>query len=85
MINFFRSFLDEITLEALKINLIFWILLWFSVKAAYVSKFRDKIKKIESIYLKDIYLIVLFLISFFVIRYYIKINFIEKFLNIGPN
>ena len=53
MINFLRSFLDEITLEAFKINLIFWILLWFTVKAAYVSKFRDKIKKIESIYLKD--------------------------------
>ena len=85
MINFFRSFIDKITFDALKINLIFWILLWFTVKAAYVSKFRDKIKKIESIYLKDIYLIVLFLISFFVIRYYIKINFIEKFLNIGPN
>ncbi len=85
MIDYLRSFIDQISLEALKFNIIFWILLWLVFKVASFSQFKKKIKLLESKYLKDLYLIVLFIVSFFLIRYQIKIDFIDKFLNIGPN
>ena len=84
MIDYIRSFIDQISFEALKVNIIIWLSLWIIFKLMSLTKYRDNIINFESKYLKDLYLFILFIISFFIVRYQIKIDFIEKFLNINP-
>ena len=84
MIDYIRSFIDQISFEALKVNIIIWLSLWVIFKLMSLTKYRDNIINFESKYLKDLYLFILFIISFFIVRYQIKIDFIEKFLNINP-
>ena len=84
MIEYLRSFIDQISLEALRINSIIWIFLWLILKLISYTKYSKNINNIQNKYFKDIYVLILFLISFFIIRHQIKIDFIEKFLNINP-
>ena len=84
MIDYIRSFIDQISFEALKVNIIIWLSLWVIFKLMSLTKYRENIINFESKYLKDLYLFILFIISFFIVRYQIKIDFIEKFLIINP-
>lgn len=84
MIDYLRSFIDQISLEALRINSIIWISLWLILKLMSFIKLGKDIKSFELKYSKDLYFFLLFIISFFIIRYQIKIDFVKEFLNIGP-
>ena len=79
MIEYIRSFLDEITVQALQINILIWFLLWIMINLFNFFK-NQKPTILDSKYLNDFYLTVYFTLSFVVIRYYIKMNFIEKYL-----
>ena len=79
MIEYIRSFLDEITVQALQINIFIWLLLWIIINLFNFFK-NQKLTILESKYLNDFYLTVYFSLSFIIIRYYIKMNFIEKYL-----
>ena len=79
MIEYIRSFLDEITVQALQINILIWLLLWIMINPFNFFK-NQKLSILDSKYLNDFYLTVYFTLSFVVIRYYIKMNFIEKYL-----
>tara|TARA_Y100001933_G_scaffold96491_1_gene97310 strand:- start:59 stop:304 length:246 start_codon:yes stop_codon:yes gene_type:complete len=79
MIEYIRSFLDEITVQALQINILIWLLLWIMINAFNFFK-NQKLTILDSKYLNDFYLTVYFTLSFVIIRYYIKMNFIEKYL-----
>ncbi len=79
MIEYIRSFLDEITVQALQINILIWLLLWIMINLFNFFK-NQKLTIIDSKYLNDFYLTVYFTLSFVIIRYYIKMNFIEKYL-----
>ena len=73
------SFLDEITVQALQINILIWLLLWIMINLFNFFK-NQKLTILDSKYLNDFYLTVYFTLSFVIIRYYIKMNFIEKYL-----
>jgi len=79
MIEYIRSFLDEITVQALQINILIWLLLWIMINVFNFFK-NQKLTILDSKYLNDFYLTVYFTLSFIIIRYYIKMNFIEKYL-----
>ena len=79
MIEYIRSFLDEITVQALQINILIWLLLWIMINFFNFFK-NQKLIILDSKYLNDFYLTVYFILSFLIIRYYIKMNFIEKYL-----
>ena len=79
MIEHIRSFLDEITVQALQINILIWLLLWIMINLFNFFK-NQKLTILDSKYLNDFYLTVYFTLSFVIIRYYIKMNFIEKYL-----
>ena len=79
MIEYIRSFLDEITVQALQINILIWLLLWIIINLFNFFK-KQKLTILDSKYLNDFYLTVYFTLSFIIIRYYIKMNFIEKYL-----
>ena len=79
MIDYIRSFLDEITVQALQINILIWLLLWIIINLFNFFK-NQKLTILDSKYLNDFYLTVYFTLSFVIIRYYIKMNFIEKYL-----
>jgi hypothetical protein len=79
MIEYIRSFLDEITVQALQINILIWLLLWIMINLFNFFK-NQKLTILDSKYLNDFYLTVYFTLSFVVIRYYIKMKFIEKYL-----
>ena len=79
MIEYIRSFLDEITVQALQINILIWLLLWIIINLFNYFK-NEKLTILDSKYLNDFYLTVYFILSFVIIRYYIKMNFIEKYL-----
>jgi len=79
MIEYIRSFLDEITVQALQINILIWFLLWIMINLFNFFK-NQKLTILDSKYLNDFYLTVYFTLSFVIIRYYIKMNFIEKYL-----
>ena len=79
MIEYLRSFLDEITVQALQINILIWLLLWIMINLFNFFK-NQKLTILDSKYLNDFYLTVYFTLSFVIIRYYIKMNFIEKYL-----
>ena len=79
MIEYIRSFLDEITVQALQINILIWLLLWIMINLFNFFK-NQKLTILDSKYLNDFYLTVYFTLSFVVIRYYIKMNFIDKYL-----
>ena len=79
MIEYIRSFLDEITVQALQINILIWLLLWIMIDLFNFFK-NQKLTILDSKYLNDFYLTVYFTLSFVIIRYYIKMNFIEKYL-----
>ena len=79
MIDYIRSFLDEITVQALQINILIWLLLWIIINLFNFFK-KQKLTILDSKYLNDFYLTVYFTLSFIIIRYYIKMNFIEKYL-----
>ena len=79
MIEYIRSFLDEITVQALQINILIWLLLWIMINVFNFFK-NQKLTILDSKYLNDFYLTVYFTLSFLIIRYYIKMNFIEKYL-----
>ena len=81
MIEYIRSFLDEITVQALQINILIWLLLWIIINLFNFFK-KQKLTILDSKYLNDFYLTVYFTLSFVIIRYYIKMNFIEKYLTI---
>tara|TARA_X000001036_G_scaffold405121_1_gene412901 strand:+ start:87 stop:344 length:258 start_codon:yes stop_codon:yes gene_type:complete len=85
MIDYLRSFIDQISLEALRINSIIWISLWLILKLMSFTKLGKDIKIFELKYSKDLYFFLLFIISFFIVRYQIKIDFVKEFLNIGPD
>ena len=79
MIEYIRSFLDEITVQALQINILIWLLLWIMINV-FNFFINQKLTILDSKYLNDFYLTVYFTLSFVIIRYYIKMNFIEKYL-----
>ncbi|MBF28185.1 MAG: hypothetical protein CMB90_04935 [Flammeovirgaceae bacterium] len=79
MIEYIRSFLDEITVQALQINILIWLLIWIIINLFNFFK-RQKLTILNSKYLNDFSLTVYFTLSFIIIRYYIKMNFIEKYL-----
>jgi len=79
MIEYIRSFLDEITVQALQINILIWLLIWIIINLFNFFK-RQKLIILNSKYLNDFSLTVYFTLSFIIIRYYIKMNFIEKYL-----
>ena len=79
MIEYIRSFLDEITVQALQINILIWLLFWIMINVFNFFK-NQKLTILDSKYLNDFYLTVYFTLSFVIIRYYIKMNFIEKYL-----
>ena len=79
MIEYIRSFLDEITVQALQINILIWLILWIIINLFNFFK-NQKLTILDSKYLNDFYLTVYFTLSFVIIRYYIKVNFIEKYL-----
>ena len=79
MIEYIRSFLDEITVQALQINILIWLLIWIVINLFNFFK-RQKLTILNSKYLNDFSLTVYFTLSFIIIRYYIKMNFIEKYL-----
>ena len=79
MIDYIRSFLDEITVQALQINILIWLLLWIMINAFNFFK-NQKLTILDSKYLNDFSLTIYFTLSFIIIRYYIKMNFIEKYL-----
>ena len=79
MIEYIRSFLDEITVQALQINILIWLLLWIMINLFNFFK-NQKLTILDSKYLNDFYLTVYFTLSFVIIRYYIKMNFIQKYL-----
>ena len=79
MIEYIRSFLDEMTVQALQINILIWLLLWIMINLFNFFK-NQKLTILDSKYLNDFYLTVYFTLSFVIIRYYIKVNFIEKYL-----
>ena len=85
MIDYLRSFIDQISLEALRINSIIWISLWLILKLMSFTKLGKDIKIFELKYSKDLYFFLIFIISFFIVRYQIKIDFVKEFLNIGPD
>ena len=74
MIEYIRSFLDEITVQALQINILIWLLLWIMINLFNFFK-NQKLTILDSKYLNDFYLTVYFTLSFVIIRYYIKMNF----------
>ena len=79
MIEYIRSFLDEITVQALQINIFIWLLLWIIINLFNFFK-NQKLTILDSKFLNDFYLTVYFTLSFRIIRYYAKMNFIEKYL-----
>ena len=79
MIEYIRSFLDEITVQALQINILMWLLIWIIINLFNFFK-KQKLTILKSKYLNDFSLTVYFTLSFVIIRYYIKMNFIEKYL-----
>ena len=79
MIEYIRSFLDEITVQALQINMFIWLLLWIIINLFNFFK-NQKLTILDSKFLNDFYLTVYFTLSFIIIRYYAKMNFIEKYL-----
>ena len=79
MIEYIRSFLDEITVQALQINILIWLLIWIMINLFNFFK-KQKLTILKSKYLNDFSLTVYFTLSFIIIRYYIKMNFIEKYL-----
>jgi len=80
MIEYIRSFLDEITVQALQINILIWLFLWIIINLFnFITK--QKLTILNSKYLNDFSLTVYFILSFIIIRYYIKMNFIDKYLN----
>jgi len=79
MIEYIRSFLDEITVQALQINILIWLVIWIVINLFNLFK-RQKLTILNSKYLNDFSLTVYFTLSFIIIRYYIKMNFIEKYL-----
>ena len=80
MIEYIRSFLDEITVQALQINILIWLFLWIVINLFnFITK--QKLTILNSKYLNDFSLTVYFILSFIIIRYYIKMNFIDKYLN----
>ncbi len=80
MIEYIRSFLDEITVQALQINILIWLILWIIINLFnFITK--QKLTILNSKYLNDFSLTVYFILSFIIIRYYIKMNFIDKYLN----
>ena len=79
MIEYIRSFLDEITVQALQINILIWLLLWIIINLFNFFN-KKKFTMLNSKYLNDFSLTVYFTLSFIIIRYYIKMNFIEKYL-----
>tara|TARA_B100000085_G_C18154948_1_gene354994 strand:- start:189 stop:434 length:246 start_codon:yes stop_codon:yes gene_type:complete len=79
MIEYIRSFLDEITVQALQINILIWLFLWIVINLFnFITK--QKLTILNSKYLNDFSLTVYFILSFIIIRYYIKMNFIDKYL-----
>ena len=79
MIEYIRSFLDEITVQALQINFLIWLFLWIVINLFnFITK--QKLTILNSKYLNDFSLTVYFVLSFIIIRYYIKMNFIDKYL-----
>ena len=79
MIEYIRSFLDEITVQALQINILIWLILWIIINLFNFFK-NQKLTILNSKYLNDFSLTVYFILSFIIVRYYIKMNFIEKYL-----
>ena len=82
MIEYIRSYIDEISLQALHVNVLIWFVFWVILN---LFKFFNKKKAVtifNSKYINDFSLIFCFIISFLIIRYYIKLNFIYKYLNI---
>ena len=79
MIEYIKSFLDEITVQALQINIFIWLLLWIIINLFNFFK-NEKLTILDSKFLNDFYLTVYFTLSFIIIRYYAKMNFIEKYL-----
>jgi len=81
MIDFIRSFIDQISLEALKINLFFWIFIY--IIKIIIEKYFHKsfIGKLISKLSNQFIGFTLFIITFLFFRYHIKTNFIEKYLS----
>ena len=79
MIEYIRSFLDEITVQALQINILIWLILWIIINLFNFFK-NQKLTILNSKYLNDFSLTVYFILSFIIVRYYIKMKFIEKYL-----
>ena len=81
MIEYIRSFFDQISFDALQVNIFIWLVGWLLYFITSKIFKKPNLKFIKSKFNNDFLLFILFIISFFIIRYYIKIKFIEKYLN----
>ncbi len=81
MIEYIRSFIDEISLQALQINLLIWVIGWLLYYLIFRYYKIANSNILKSKYNNDYLVFILFVISFIIIRYYMKIKFIEKYLN----
>ena len=81
MIEYIRSFIDQISFEALQVNIFIWIGCWILYYT--ISKFYNisNFKILKYKYNNDFTLFIFFIISFFIVRYYMKIKFVEEYLN----
>ena len=81
MIDFIRSYFDQISLEALKYNLMLWLLIYlvFFLISYYFknSKSNLMINRFSKYRVE----IIFFILTYIVIRTKLKSEFIEKFLN----
>ena len=81
MIDFIRSFIDQISLEALRINLFFWIFIYIIKIIIEKYYYQSFIGKLISRLSNQFIALTLFVITFLFFRYHIKTNFIEKYLS----
>ena len=81
MIEYIRSFIDQISFEALQVNIFIWIGCWILYYT--ISKFYNisNFKILKSRIYNDFTLFIFFIISFFIVRYYMKLRFGAEYLN----
>ena len=82
-INFFRSFFDKISADALFITSILWlsIFIFYDIFLRIENSNNTYLTKHKA-YVKNTYIIALFILSFLIIKMNIKKSFTEEYLNI---
>ena len=83
MINFFKSFIDKITFDALLLTTVLWISVWIAYEGLKKIENSNKIiKNKHRGYIKNVYLIILFVITYSFIKWNMKNEFTDRYLDI---